>query len=373
MTIPISNALKAHLAQHAQTLCTILRVQLAGGTVLGFTDHDQDIVYDDGDGAVTYEAALGYMRKDVGQAADLSVDNSEYDGILNSPSITEADLAAGIWDYAAVRFSLINWADTTMGVLRLPGWRLGQVTVLRNTFTTEIRGIMQAYTRTIGELTQPGCRAQLYDARCKVAPGSFTVTSALTGVSADQITLYDTARAEPGPTGNIAITAITQANPGVVTLADASSFSNGEAILLYGITGAGLMPTLNAQTIIRNINLGANTFELGISTVAYGAYGGGGNCVPLGSSSGYFDFGLMTFTSGANNGLSGEVRNYAPGVWTLELPFPYTINIGDTYTMRAGCDKSLATCKAKFSNVVNMRGEPYLPGIDKIVQIGKQP
>ena len=32
--------------------------------------------------------------------------------------------------------------------------------------------------------------------------------------------------------------------------------------------------------------------------------------------------------------------------------------------MTAGCDKSFATCKAKFDNAVNFRGFPHLPGND---------
>jgi hypothetical protein len=371
--ITISNALKTALAQPSQTMCTLLRIDLSNSTKIGFTDHDSAISYDDGDGSLTYSAAFGYTRKDVPAALDLSVDTTEYDGILNSPSITEADLHAGVWDYAAIRFYLVNYSDLTQGHLFLRKGHIGKVSVERGTFTAELRGMTQAYARTIGELTSPGCRAELYDARCKINPAGFTVTGTLTGVSSNQMTLYDTGRSEPGPSGAISITAISQANPGVVTLADASSFFENEAVTLSGITGPGNMPTLNAVTIIRNLNVSANTFHLGVDTTGYGSYTGGGLCTPLGSGSGYFDFGLMTFTSGANNGLSGEVKTYVPGQWTLEIPFPYTIAGTETYSMRAGCDKSLATCKAKFSNVINFRGEPYLPGIDKIVQVGKQP
>jgi hypothetical protein len=382
MTIPISNALKAAMALGSQTLCTLLRVDLTNGTILGFTDHDSAITYNDGDGSLTYNAAVGYSRKDVPGGLDLAVDTTDYDGILTSPNITEADLKAGVWDYATVRLYLVNFADLTMGHLFLRKGHLGQVTVDRGTFTAEVRGMMQAYARTIGELTSATCRAELYDARCKVNPGAsggtgpgspfpFTVTGTLTGVSASQMVLYDTSRTEPGPTGGVSITAISQTNPGHVTLADGSTFFNAEAVTLSGITGPGLMPTLNANTIIRNLS--GNVFDLGISTVGYGTYSGGGMCTPLGEDSGWFDFGLITFTSGNNNGLSGEVLSYVPGQWTLEIPFPYTIQVGDTYTMLAGCDKSLGTCKDKFSNVVNMRAEPYLPGVDKIVQVGKQP
>jgi hypothetical protein len=51
---------------------------------------------------------------------------------------------------------------------------------------------------------------------------------------------------------------------------------------------------------------------------------------------------------------------------------PYLPAIGDTYSMHAGCDYSLETCRDRFNNILNMRAEPYVPGVDRLVQIGKQ-
>jgi uncharacterized phage protein (TIGR02218 family) len=38
--------------------------------------------------------------------------------------------------------------------------------------------------------------------------------------------------------------------------------------------------------------------------------------------------------------------------------------VGDIFSVEAGCDKTFATCKAKFSNALNFRGFPHLPGND---------
>ncbi|MDE5056044.1 phage BR0599 family protein [Wolbachia endosymbiont of Drosophila bicornuta] len=32
------------------------------------------------------------------------------------------------------------------------------------------------------------------------------------------------------------------------------------------------------------------------------------------------------------------------------------------YSILAGCDKTFPTCRSKFNNTVNFRGEPYIPG-----------
>ena len=82
----------------------------------------------------------------------------------------------------------------------------------------------------------------------------------------------------------------------------------------------------------------------------------------------YFSYGLLTFTSGANAGLSMEIREYSVGHFTLFLPMAYAIAVGDNYTAVAGCDKNFMTCIGRFNNALNFRGEPHVPGTDKILE-----
>lgn len=87
-----------------------------------------------------------------------------------------------------------------------------------------------------------------------------------------------------------------------------------------------------------------------------------------GEAAGIFNYGLLTFTSGANAGLKMDVKNFAAGgVFTLWLPMPNTVAVGDGYSVTQGCDKRFATCKTKFNNALNFGGFPHLPGIDKIL------
>jgi uncharacterized phage protein (TIGR02218 family) len=82
---------------------------------------------------------------------------------------------------------------------------------------------------------------------------------------------------------------------------------------------------------------------------------------------GYFDSGLVTWTSGPNAGLSMEVKRFADKLFTLWLPMPQAITAGHAFTAIAGCDKRYATCRTKFSNLVNFGGFPHLPGVDRIL------
>ncbi len=87
-----------------------------------------------------------------------------------------------------------------------------------------------------------------------------------------------------------------------------------------------------------------------------------------------FSFGVLTFTGGGNNGLSIEVKEYAllpssaGGKFILVLPMPFSIVVGNSYSLSKGCDKTTQTCHNRFSNIVNFRGEPSVPGLDRMLE-----
>ncbi|MBL0319310.1 MAG: phage BR0599 family protein [Alphaproteobacteria bacterium] len=43
------------------------------------------------------------------------------------------------------------------------------------------------------------------------------------------------------------------------------------------------------------------------------------------------------------------------------------IVIGNTFNAIAGCDKTIGACSTLFNNAVNFHGEPYVPGMDKML------
>lgn len=380
----VSTALKAHLALPTQTMATCWLAILSNGSQYGFTDHDADIVVSGWVGSdallnETYEAATGFNATAVQTSDALNVDNLEAHGALVSPAITEDDLRTGKWDFARIYIFQVNWADLTMGPLyQRVGW-LGEVTAGRTTFQAELRGLMQLYTRTLVELTSPLCRAKLGDARCKVVldAGSptFTHYATVDDANSDNTTFYSSTLTQEGAGTGVAITNVTNANPTVVTLADDTlHLFEGEVIAISGVTG---MVQINTTTVAHNPS--GVTFELDLDTTDTGIYlpyAGGGTVAPLGQTSGFFDFGVVTWLTGANAGLSMEVKSFSAGQVTLVLPMPFPISTAgdspsDTFKIVAGCDKAFATCRDKFHNVENFRGEPFIPGVDKLVQVGR--
>lgn len=93
----------------------------------------------------------------------------------------------------------------------------------------------------------------------------------------------------------------------------------------------------------------------------------------------WFVEGSVEFVTGANAGFSQKVKVFAAGVFTLALPLPFPVVIGDTFSAVAGCQKrherttanpaGVSDCVDKFANVLNFGGEPHLPGIDGLTAL----
>ncbi|WP_265561949.1 DUF2163 domain-containing protein [Sphingomicrobium arenosum] len=77
-----------------------------------------------------------------------------------------------------------------------------------------------------------------------------------------------------------------------------------------------------------------------------------------------FVFGEIRWLSGPNRGLrSIIIKGEGSGVDLQSLP-PFAPVPGDRVAVVHGCDKTFATCVARFDNARNFRGEPHLPGAD---------
>jgi uncharacterized phage protein (TIGR02218 family) len=78
--------------------------------------------------------------------------------------------------------------------------------------------------------------------------------------------------------------------------------------------------------------------------------------------------GLLRWMSGGNGGLERAIAASDGTSLTLRAPPVFEVAAGTLVEVVEGCDKSLATCAARFGNVPNFRGEPYLPGMDLLTR-----
>jgi uncharacterized phage protein (TIGR02218 family) len=146
------------------TLTTCWEVKLRSGEILGFTEAEKNLTID----GVLYHAKSGFSRSAIESDATLATDNLEVAGIIDHEIIRHEDLLSGKFDHAKVSIFLVDIMHPESGKLQLRTGFLGEVTLNDSGFTAEIRGLLQAFNQTIGELYSPQCRAQLGDSRCKV-------------------------------------------------------------------------------------------------------------------------------------------------------------------------------------------------------------
>ena len=83
----------------------------------------------------------------------------------------------------------------------------------------------------------------------------------------------------------------------------------------------------------------------------------------------WFADGVLQWTSGFESGATTRVLSFAVNgsveVLTLRDEPRFPVIAGATFNVKAGCDKSFFTCKAKFANSLNFRGFPHMPGNDQ--------
>lgn len=82
----------------------------------------------------------------------------------------------------------------------------------------------------------------------------------------------------------------------------------------------------------------------------------------FGHAAGYYTQGVVTCLTGTNAGLSQSVKLH-DSYGNLQLMYPWLLTpaLGDTFSVIAGCDKSVTTCNRKFSNELHFGGQPFVP------------
>ncbi|WP_258042837.1 DUF2163 domain-containing protein [Sphingomonas sp. NBWT7] len=78
--------------------------------------------------------------------------------------------------------------------------------------------------------------------------------------------------------------------------------------------------------------------------------------------------GSLRWLGGAGCGLEDGIAQSSGRTLALRLPPHVAAAAGTPIELREGCDKTIATCAARFANAANFRGEPYLPGIDLLTR-----
>lgn len=283
-------ALADHYQEPVLTLALCVSVLREDGGAFRFTSHTRDLTVA---GLRYTSGSASFTASSTASATDGRVSDANVTGFFTLLGINEADLRAGLWDHAEVRFFEVNYLDPDGGTNRYIKGTIGEVRSGRQNFEAEVLSLSARMQQAVGRTYTQRCGVDLGSAKCGVDLGPLTVTGAFTSVE-DARTATDSARAE---------------------------------------------------------------------------------------ATGFFTGGLLTITSGANDNIGREVKLFEAGEFVTQLPFPYPIEVGATYSVYPGCDHNHfvemdaeneevvavhGDCKNKFDNVINYRGF-QLPGNDRVI------
>lgn len=169
-----------HIESGSTTLCWCWQIIRADGEVMGFTDLDRSILFL----GLIHEPQSGFTSSQAEQNLQLNVDSIEVDGYLESDSITETDIANGVYDNATVRLFRVNYEDVNVFTL----WSESQINAVSTSginFVFELTGLSQQMQQKTGRMYMRRCDATLGDSRCGVSLVGSTNrgTGAVTSVS----------------------------------------------------------------------------------------------------------------------------------------------------------------------------------------------
>uniref|UniRef100_UPI003F71554B DUF2163 domain-containing protein n=1 Tax=Elioraea sp. TaxID=2185103 RepID=UPI003F71554B len=236
--------------------------------------------------------------------------------------------------------------------------RLGEVIARDDgTFRAELRGLAQALNVTVGELYTPECRADLGDARCRV-PLRLPLRQDSTTYALGAFVRVET---DPLATGSYR----EQERHYECTTAGTSDAAPPTFDTTIGNTtadGTAVWTARMAWTLPATVE---NAPDL--STVIIQST----DTAPT-RADGWFEHGVAVFETGLNAGVARDVLAWTQASRTLALflPLPFPALPGDVLRVQPGCDKRLATCRDRFANRLNFRGEPHIPGDKGIIGSG---
>lgn len=345
-----------HIAQTTQTNAGFARITRTDGTVIGLTNHVKDVTI----GSVTYLSATGYTPTAVSHSTNYQPGTVDVDAILSTAGIPRADIEAGEYDYADVRVFITDYTNPVADEHPVIRGKWGRVTLQDGRFQTEFHSLLDHLSQNIGRTHKPACDAELGDSDCGVRldPSTWAATTA-----------YTVREAQDAATGSI-----------VKPTTELGVFFK---CTVAGTSG-GSEPSWDT-TIGNTTTDGTVTWEAFRATTLTGTVTAiTDNRVFQDSSrdepDAYWDYGKVTFTSGANNGLSMEIKSFtyvngSPGVAeiSLFLPMPNDIALSDTYTIVTGCQKRFTEdCVGVYDNADNFRGFPFIPTRDQAARFGGQ-
>jgi len=308
--VPANISQVALLYLAAESPCAAKRAQVwkitrRDETVYRFTTHDETVSWRNEEyspcNSLSASAIEATMLNAIG-GGDIEVN-----GLISDDSITEFDLANGLFDGAAVEVWLVPWNDPSLASdspRRLLKGILGETTQSALNYTAQVfTASAKLAQKPLLNIYTPACRFEPGDGKCPVDVVGLTATGYVTAVLARMA--YD-------------------------------------------------------RRSYRQFYCSSNDSNSSSSSSSSG-----------GTFSTFYVYGLLTWVTGNNAGISSEIKSFDDGLVTLWEPMPHEIQISDQYSVRPGCAKTTSDHVNKFGlSMDSFGGFPDLPGLDAAIRGG---
>jgi hypothetical protein len=349
----------AYLAQTgAHRLAVCFRIVTRDGLVLGYTLHDEPLSVDLGDayGEVVYQPYHVEQMSDAQLRNGSNSDNMDVTTVLfNDDSIDLQQARAGRFDDADVEVIIVRWDDTTQKVRFLTGYA-GEVVADDQTIKITFQQITGKLTINLLRDIRYLCSLDLFVTECGV---SRVANEWLASTAYPTRSVRD-ARGEVAsiarPVGDSSPKFWFWATTGGTTGSSEPTWPTTlDATVVDGtVTWKAFYARQRSGVVTEVVNNGSFTAS-GISTADK-----------------YFSNGSLLWTSGNSDGVEIDIFS-DDGLGNIELFLPMTkaIQVGDTFTIYAGCDKLIETCSGTFWNTFNHNGFPDVPGLLDALQVGR--
>ena len=350
---------------------------LSNGLVLRYVGFDVDIVVEGN----TFSSSLKIDRDNIKVCTGLEVDSfnltifPELTDLVDGKPFLMA-VCEGQFDGAIVLIERAFFMSSPFAYVGKIHRFLGIVGELSDFSATQIPMTVNSYLQLLNvnmprNLYQPTCRRALFDVGCTLVKSSFAVAGVAAAIGSTQNTILALLSDKPGGVngiltnyamgyGNGQQTSFTTSLP-YAPLAVGAVYFNGGTLL--SVTNSLGLPqsiwysqSIEGPEATLDFDLPPDTGTVITADFPY-------------AISGWYDLGVVTFTSGANTGVSRTVKQFIPGIdstllatLTFTLPWPHPITSGDLFTIYPGCNKQKSTCaSSKFNNLQHFSAEPYIP------------
>ncbi|WP_301751886.1 DUF2163 domain-containing protein [uncultured Erythrobacter sp.] len=150
------------------TVATFWRIYRRDGAALAFTSHDRDLSF----GGIRHLAAPGMIPAAIRLTSELANDSAEVQGVLNHDSIRADELAAGLFDEAAIAIGAVDWMSLDHHTLYTG--QIGRIEDDSSQFSAELRSTKSLLEQDLVPRTSPTCRAEFCGRGCGLSAVRFT-------------------------------------------------------------------------------------------------------------------------------------------------------------------------------------------------------